>query len=56
MTRFNELGKLLVVMGILFVLGAGFALYKIVQTGELSFAVITTYDSDYCNGSTTAYC
>ena len=29
MTRFNELGKLLVVMGILFVLGAGFALYKI---------------------------
>ena len=29
MTRFNQLGKLMVVMGILFVLGAGFALYKI---------------------------
>jgi hypothetical protein len=28
-TRFNQLGKLMVVMGILFVLGAGFALYKI---------------------------
>ena len=29
MTRFNQLGKLMVVMGILFVLGAGFAFYKI---------------------------
>ena len=29
MTCFNQLGKLMVVMGILFVLGAGFALYKI---------------------------
>ena len=29
MTIFNQLSKLMVVMGILFVLGAGFALYKI---------------------------
>ena len=29
MTRFNQLGKLMVAMGIPFVLGAGFALYKI---------------------------
>ena len=29
MTRFSQLGKLMVVMGILFVLGAGLAFYKI---------------------------
>ena len=38
------------------VMSMGASSVKIVQTGELSFAVITTYDSDYCNGSTTAYC
>ena len=35
MTRFNQLGKLMFVMGILFVLGAGFAFHKIQEGYDL---------------------
>ena len=41
MISFNQLGKLMVVMGILFVLGAGFAFYKI-QEGYDSLQAFST--------------